>query len=314
MGCPLHHGCSHTREGLRQQIPRRHTQGAPRVVYTHSDNCRKGPHHLVLPQAQPTGSPTAPQGESLPCYRTACTWVRLSNHWPSHVLWHQAPRLCPATCCPIHDEQPTKKIWPGTRPSQCDSPAERPRMGWRRHSSQRIKIYHDAQDTDLSRCRWRGFEAPILQGQPAFCFAEQAVAHQVQIYHPWPLLLTAHHQGLEPPSPSSEDCILTRRVQGGPSSVTTHQRLFLSCTSVYPAPEFLNVLWAVTNRGCFLSCLSGQHTTSSTGCQVGDSWLRTWTWTWTSKVVVISYAWLQPGSQGFRPFGVQWRKPPTQKS
>ena len=176
----------------------------------------------------------------------------------------------------INDEQPMKKIWPWRRPSQCDSPSERPWMGRPRHSSQRIKMYLDAQDTDWSRCRQREFEAPILQGQPAPCFAEQAAAHQVQIYHPCTLLFLAYHLGLEPPSPSSEDCILP---WGGPPPVTMHERLFLSCTCFYPAPEFLNVLWALTNCWCVLPCLRWQHTTSLAGCQVGDSWL--WTWTWT---------------------------------
>ena len=55
--------------------------------------------------------------------------------------------------------------------------------------------------------------------------------------------------------------------------------LILSYTRVF------NVLWAVTNCWCILFCLRGQHTTSSAGCQTGDSWLWTctWTWTWTSR-------------------------------
>ena len=226
MRFPLYHGCSHTWEGLRQQMPRRHTQQAPQVVYAHSDDCRKAhTMHFVFPLAQHTG-PTASQVESLPCHRAACTWVCLSNHWPSPLLWHQAPRLRPATCCSLRHKQPTKKIRSWTRPSQYASPDERPWMGRPRYSSQKIKMYHDVQDTEWSCCHRRGFEAPILQGQPALCFTEQAAAHQVQIYSPSTFFLPTHHQGLESPSPDSEDCILTWGVQGGPPPVIMHQRLF----------------------------------------------------------------------------------------
>ena len=31
----------------------------------------------------------------------------------------------------------------------------------------------------------------------------------------------------------------------------------------------------------------------------------------TSQVLIISYAWVHPGSQGSMASGVQWRKPPT---